>query len=104
MGQGVSGAAVIAAALIVGGSFVGGSYMVTTSIDHGAGEISALSASLQGAMEAAQNVAKAAAKPSAAAGPRRLESGKVYEIEVGSAPFIGPKAAPITVVEWADFQ
>ena len=37
-------------------------------------------------------------------GPRRLESGKVYEIEVGSAPFIGPEAAPITVVEWADFQ
>jgi protein-disulfide isomerase len=104
MGQGSSGAAVIAAALIIGGSLAGASYMVSTAIDRGAGEVAALSASLKGALEAAQVVAKAAARPSAAAGPQRPDSQQVYKVEVGSAPTRGPKDAPVTIVEWADFQ
>jgi hypothetical protein len=104
MGQGSSGAALIAAALIIGSSLVGASYMLVTAIDRGAGEVATLNTSLKSAMEAAQEVAKAAARPSAPAGPQRPDSTKVYTVEVGSAPIKGPKTAPITVVEWVDFQ
>ncbi len=100
MAQGSSGTAMIAAALIIGGAFAGGSYLIATAIDRGAGEVSTLSNSLKTATLAAQ----AAAKPSAPARPQRPDPQKAYEIEVGRAPFKGPKNAPITIVEWADFQ
>ena len=100
MAQGSSSAALVAAALILGGSVVGASYLLVGAIDRGSGEVAVLSASLTGVMEAA----KAAAKPSAPAAAKRLDPKKVYKIAVGSAPIRGPKSAPITVVEWADFQ
>ena len=102
MAQGSSSAALIAAALILGGSVVGASYLLVGAIDRGAGEVGALNASLSGVMEVAK--AAAAAKPSAPAAAKRLDPKKAYKIEVGSAPIRGPKSAPITVVEWADFQ
>ena len=100
MGQGSSSAALIAAALILGGSVVGASYLLVGAIDRGSDEVAVLSASLDNLME----VAKAAAKPSAPSAAKRLDPNKAYKIEVGSAPIRGPKSAPITVVEWADFQ
>ncbi len=104
MAQGSSSAALIAAALILGGSVVGASYLLAGAIDRGAGEVAILNASLESAMEKAQELAKAAARPSAPAAAKRLDPRKAYKIEVGSAPIRGPKSAPITVVEWADFQ
>jgi len=100
MTQGTSSAALIAAALILGGSVVGASYLLAGAIDRGSGEVAALNVSLNSVIE----VAKAAARPSAPAAAKRLDPKKVYKIEVGSAPIRGPKSAPITVVEWADFQ
>ncbi len=102
MAQGSSSAALIAAALILGGSVVGASYLLVGAIDRAAGEVGALNASLSGVMEVAK--AAAAAKPSAPAAAKRLDPRKAYKIEVGSAPIRGPKSAPITVIEWADFQ
>jgi hypothetical protein len=103
MAQGSSGTALITAALILGGSIVGASYLLTKSIDRGTGEVAVLNVSLNTAMGAIQEMAKAAGKPAAAA-PKRLDPKNVYEIEIGSAPIKGPKNAPITIVEWADFQ
>ena len=49
----------------------------------------------------AENVkaAPAAAAPSAAAG-----AGEVVKVDVGAAPVIGPKNAPVTIVVFSDFQ
>ena len=100
MANGSSGAAMIAAAVILGGSLAGASYLIATAIDRGTGEVAILNVSLKSAVTAVQ----AAAKPSAPAGPQRPDSKKVYQVAVGSAPIRGPKSAPVTIVEWADFQ
>jgi len=104
MAQGSSGAALITASLILGGSVVSAGYFLATAIDRGAGEVAVLSASLNSAVETAKTVAQAAAKPSAPTPGRRPDPNKVYKVAVGSAPTQGPKSAPITIVEWADFQ
>ena len=96
--------ALITAALILGGSLVCASYMLSTAIDRGAGEITTLTARLKSAMETAKEATEAAAKPSARVAPQRPDPKKAYQIEIGSAPVKGPKSAPVTIVEWADFQ
>jgi protein-disulfide isomerase len=92
-----SGGALVAAALILGASILGGAYLLAMSIDRGSAELAGLSESLKTAAAAPA----AAARPSA---PGRPDPGKVYEIDVGSAPIRGSKSAKVTIVEWADFQ
>jgi hypothetical protein len=104
MAQGSSGAALITAALILGGSLVGGSYLLAEAIDRAAGEVAILDASLKSAMETAKEIAKATAKPPARAAAQRPDPKKARKIEVGSAPVKGPESAPVTIVEWVDFQ
>ena len=97
MAKGSSGGALIAAALILGGSLLGASYFIAGSIDRVSGEIGSLKSA----------VTTVAAKPAARPSPtrsRRPDPNRVYEVAVGSAPFKGNKDAPITIVEWADFQ
>ena len=46
---------------------------------------------------------KVQAQPPAAARPQ-LDPNKVYTIALGSSPIRGPKAAPVTLVEFSDYQ
>jgi hypothetical protein len=98
MAQGSAGGALIAAAVILGGSLIGGSYLVANSIDRGASEL----ASLRSAVQTAATEAPAA-RPSPSRS-RRPDPSKVYQVAVADAPTKGSKSAPITLVEWSDFQ
>jgi protein-disulfide isomerase len=49
----------------------------------------------------AENVKSAGSAPAAAAAPAPDQK---YDVNVGNAPVLGPKNAPVTIVEWSDFQ
>jgi protein-disulfide isomerase len=49
----------------------------------------------------AENVKAAPAAPPAAAAPSPDQK---FEVQAGSSPSRGPKNAPVTIVEWSDFQ
>jgi protein-disulfide isomerase len=49
----------------------------------------------------AENVKSAGSAPSAAAAPAADQK---FEVSVGNAPVRGPKTAPVTIVEYSDFQ
>ncbi len=49
----------------------------------------------------AENVKAAGSAPQAAAAPAPDQK---FNVEVGNAPARGPKSAPVTIVEWSDFQ
>ena len=49
----------------------------------------------------AENVKSAGSAPQAAAAPPPDQK---YDVGIGNAPVRGPKNAPVTIVEWSDFQ
>lgn len=44
------------------------------------------------------------AKPAADAKPTRSADATVYDVNIGASPVLGPNDAPVTIVEFADFQ
>ena len=93
-------APIVVAALILAFAFLGGSVLIKSSLDRGAGEISALRTALT---EAGAVVQAARPAPAPSRG-NRPDPNRRYDIEVGAAPVKGPKDAKVTIVEWSDFQ
>jgi protein-disulfide isomerase len=93
--QNSSGTGLIGAAIILGISIIGGSYMLSASLDRAGEQFEKSFANL----EAFKPPAPSAKRPS-----NKPDPDKVYKVAVGNAPFIGPKDAKVTIVEFSDFQ
>lgn len=96
--QNSSGGALIGAAIILGIAIVGSSFLLSSSLDRASEQFGTAVASVKDFKPAA-----------AAAAPTKRNDGrpdpnKVYQVAVGAAPFIGPKDAAVTIVEFSDFQ
>lgn len=95
-----SGNALIVAATILGLSILGGAYILVGSVDRATEGIAALGGSLANAAPAA-----AQAAPPAAAPRRGPDPAKAYAVNTKGSPAKGGAAnAPVTLVEFSDFQ
>jgi protein-disulfide isomerase len=94
--QNSSGGALIGSAFILGIAIVGSSFLLSSSLDRASEQFGTAVASIKNF------------KPAAAAAPARKDGrpdpNKVYQVAVGKSPFVGPKDAKITIVEFSDFQ
>lgn len=94
-----NGGALIVGALMLAASILGSSYFIAQSIDRAADGLKRVAVEFEGV---AGGDGRVAGEPSDAAA--RAEADRRYEIEIGQAPVKGAANAPITIVEWSDFQ
>jgi hypothetical protein len=100
MNQGSLGAPLIAASVVLGISILGGSWLLSRSIDAGSQTLGQLAQTLS-------DLPSGAAEPSPGAavrGPARPDPERRYQISLAGAPTKGPANAPVSIVEWSDFQ
>lgn len=93
---------IIAAALVLALAVLGGSYLVKSSLDRGARDISASLAEVQTALRAAPRPVAAEAAPAPAR--RGPDPARRHTVDVASAPARGPVGARVKLVEFSDFQ
>ncbi len=99
-----AGTSLIVAALILGLAIVAGAFVVKGSLDAGVAELAEVRTALDDVQSAIESAGAPAPTRQAAARPRRPDPRKRYDIDVGPSPARGPKNAPVTIVEWSDFQ
>jgi protein-disulfide isomerase len=90
----------IVASLMLAVSILGSGYFMSKSIDGATERLRELSV----AVKEIPSAAPAAAPSRQAARAGRPDPNKRYTIAVAGAPTKGPKNAPVTIVEWSDFQ
>lgn len=98
MAEHSSGRAVIIAAVLVSLSIIGGSFFVADSLDRATDQLE-VATKVIGELELAGPAA-----PSRPSRPSRPDPAREYEVELGAAPTKGPANAPVTIVEFSDFQ
>jgi protein-disulfide isomerase len=95
-----SGAAQVAAAILLGVAVLGGAFLVARAIDRGTAELASLGVALADVKEAF-----AGARPSLpSTRPGRPDPDRRYQISLKDEPMRGPSDAPVTIVEFSDFQ
>lgn len=98
MANGTNGRAIIIAAVLVSLSVIGGSFFIADALNQ-------TTSQLELATEALEDLELAAPSPAARPSrPNRPDANREYEVELGEAPVKGPEDAPVTIVEWSDFQ
>ena len=91
------GVALVLGAFMIAVSVLGASWAVSQSLDRATNRLAAITLDLKEGGGAAR-------APRAPSRPGRPDPNKRYDIELGSAPVLGVESAPVTVVEWSDFQ
>jgi protein-disulfide isomerase len=89
----------VAAAILLGAAVLGGAFLVARAIDRGTAELASVGAALADVKEA---FAARPAVPSARTG--RPDPDRRYQISLKDEPMRGPEDAPVTIVEFSDFQ
>lgn len=104
----VSGGQVLAAAAVVGISVIGGSFVLAQSLnrvneqlDRTAGRLDEIRVAVVDTKDTLGKLQLAAPGQIAQRAP---DPNKRYPVSVNEAPVVGPKTAPITIVEFSDFQ
>src|SRR6056297_2576918 len=96
-----SGRSTIIGALLISLGVIGGAFLVASALDRTTEQLEQVAEAFQ---ERPANGARAAARPTPPARPRRPDPAQRYEVEVGEAPVRGEAEAVVTIVEWSDFQ
>lgn len=97
-----NGSALIVGALMLAVSILGSSYFVSQAIDRTADGLRRVAVEFEAVAEGgAGGGARVAGNPDRGARP---EPERRYDIAIGEAPVKGAKTAPVTIVEWSDFQ
>jgi protein-disulfide isomerase len=94
-----TGRLLIVAALISSAAVIAAALLVSTALDRTTEQVALAVTAL--AEQPAPSGARPTDRPSR---PRRPDPGQEYEVSVGESPVRGGKNAPITIVEWSDFQ
>jgi len=99
-----SGNAIIIAATILGLSLITGAYLMVRSIDGATKEVGRLGQAVA-RMDSGGGGGEPSRPPRADTARRRgPDPNRVYDIAIGTAPTKGPDDAPVTVIEYSDFQ
>lgn len=97
-----NGSSIVIAATIIGFSILGSAYMLSQSVGQNTQQLAGLGEAVVELAKAGP--AGAAARPPSRPPRRGPDPERVYKINVAGSPAMGPETAPITVVEFSDFQ
>ncbi len=98
MSESTSGRPIIIAAVLVSFAIIAGSFFVASSLDRTTKQIELATEAL------AELELAAPGPPSRPPRRNRPDDTKQYDVDLGDAPIKGPESAPVTIVEWSDFQ
>jgi protein-disulfide isomerase len=99
MAENGGGRTILIGALLISLSIIGGSFFVANSLDRATSQLEIATGKLDDLQVAGGR--PRGARPDR---PQRPDPGREYDVEVGEAPTLGSEDAPVTIVEWSDFQ
>ncbi len=99
MADNMGGRSNLIAALLISLSIIGGSFFVANSLDRATDQLEVATEKLGDL-----RVAGAAAPNARPNRPNRPNPAREYDVSVGESPSQGDAKAPVTIVEWSDFQ